>query len=274
MVDMGTGWNRFSLGMAFLALLVAGVMLTAASAIAEEKSLPVLRVAYTEFPPIEYRNADGKADGMVIELTRKVAREAGYEPEFIYLPVGRIYLYLRNGQVDVWPGLTGIPSLREDVLESWVRPVPVELNAWYVETTPPLTHFDDLRGRTVIVIGGYTYGGLLERLQEAGDITITEAPNHRSGIDMLKRNRGDYLLDYLRPVQEILTHPSDRLIRNSKVRTRNSAWLFSLASPRSSTLRDEFDDAYLRLAERGEVPPPRKISKGFFIPGFPEDLQP
>ncbi|MGM0768347.1 MAG: substrate-binding periplasmic protein [Pseudomonadota bacterium] len=253
---------------------MAGALLSPASAVAQEDERPLLRVAYTEFPPIEYRNAKGEADGLVMDLTRKVAAEAGYQPEFIYLPVGRIYLYLKNGTVDVWPGLTGIPSLREDVLESWVSPVPVQLNAWYVEGTPPLSHFDGLRGRTVIVISGYTYGGLLGKLEATGDIRITEAPNHRSGIDMLKRERGDYLLDYQRPVEEILRHPSDRLIRYSKVRTRNSAWLFSLASPRASTLRDEFDDAYLRLAERGEVPPVRELDKGFFIPGFPEDLQP
>ncbi|MBO6851791.1 MAG: hypothetical protein JJ867_15235 [Marinobacter sp.] len=39
-------------------------------------------------------------------------------------------------------------------------------------------------------------------------------------------------------------------------------------------LREAFDDAYLRLAERGEIPPVRELSTGFVIPGFPEDLAP
>lgn len=259
------------MGWVMVAVLVAGVLMMAGFARADS-SRPVLRVAYAEFPPIEYQNADGEAAGLFIDLTRKVAEEAGYTPDFVYLPVGRIYLYLKSGMIDVWPGLTGIPSLKDDVLESWVSPVPVQLSAWYVAGTPPLTHLDDLRGKMLIVIGGYTYGGLLERLQSYEDIRITEAPNHRSGIDMLKRKRGDYLLDYRQPVLEILTEPSDRVMRESEVRTRNGAWLFSLANPKASILREAFDDAYLRLVERGEVPPVRMPDTGSYIPGFPEDL--
>ncbi|WP_297797191.1 transporter substrate-binding domain-containing protein [uncultured Marinobacter sp.] len=256
-----------------MATLVVGVALMVTGGVQADDSRPVLRIAYAEFPPIEYRDADGEAAGLFIELTRKVAEEAGYTPDFLYLPVGRIYLYMKTGEIDVWPGLTAIPSLREEVLESWVRPIPVQLSAWHVDGTPPLTHLDDLRGKTVIVISGYTYGGLLQKLQSREDVHITEAPNHRAGVDMLKRQRGDYLLDYRQPVLDILNQPSDRVLRHSEVRTRHGAWLYSLANPRASILREEFDDAYQRLAERGEVPPAREFEQGYFIiPGFPEDL--
>lgn len=271
MISMGRQGCRLIMGRGMVAALVAGALMLAGFARADD-SRPVLKVAYAEFPPIEYRDADGEPAGVFIDLTRKVAEEAGYTLDFIYLPIGRIYLYMKSGTIDVWPGMTGIPSIRDDVLESWVRPIPVQLSAWYVEGTPPLTHLDDLRGKMLIVISGYTYGGLLDRLKSDEEIRITEAPNHRSGIDMLKRERGDYLLDYRQPVQEILTEPSDRVLKESTVRTRNGAWIFSLANPTASTLREEFDDAYLRLVERGEVPPARELNKGFFIPGFPEDL--
>lgn len=271
MKAMGRRCFRFFRVWALATMLVAAGLMVAGPAQADGDR-PVLRIAYAEFPPIEYRNADGEADGLFIDLTRKVAEEAGYTPDFIYLPVSRIYLYMQNGNIDVWPGMTGIPSLKDAVLETWVSPIPVQLSAWYVEGTPPLTHLDDLNGKALIVIGGYTYGGLLGRLEAFDNIDITEAPNHRSGIDMLKRNRGDYLLDYRQPVREILTHPSDRMLRDSEVRTRNGAWIFSLANPRAAILREEFDDAYLRLVERGEVPPARELNKGFFIPGYPEDL--
>jgi len=63
------------------------------------------------------------------------------------------------------------------------------------------------------------------------------------------------------------------VIRESEVRTRNTAWVFSLANPRAALLRNEFDDAYLRLVEKGELPPVREISSGYVIPGFPEDVR-
>ncbi|MGP9832159.1 substrate-binding periplasmic protein [Marinobacter sp. NSM] len=236
-------------------------------------SKKVVRVAYVEFPPITYRNAEGEPAGEFVEITKKVAAEAGYELEFFYLPVARTYLYLKDGTVDLWLGLSATPVLKDAVLESWISPIPVELSAWYRQDTEPLEHMDQLHGSMVILIGGYTYGGLRYWLEDQPDIRITEAPNHRSAVDMLKRKRGDYLLDYRQPVREILTHPSDAIIRESEVRSRNSAWMFSLASSRAAILREAFDDAYLRLAERGEVPPVRRFEKTFVLPGFPDEYR-
>ncbi|MEC7376456.1 MAG: transporter substrate-binding domain-containing protein [Pseudomonadota bacterium] len=233
---------------------------------------PILRVAYLEFPPITYQASDGQPAGSFIELTRKVAIEAGYQPEFIYLPVSRVYLYLINGLIDVWPGVTDVPVLAGNVLESWVSPAPVHLSAWYLEGVPPLTHFEQLLGKRVIVIGGYTYAGLLGWLEANPDIRITEAPNHRSAVDMLKRRRGDYLLDYRQPVREVLVSGADDGLRESEVRTRDLAWIFSLAHPRAALMRDEFDDAYLRLVEKGEVPPVRDLTGTYVIPGYPQEL--
>ena len=233
-------------------------------------SKKAVRVAYVEFPPITYRNSEGEPAGEFVEITRKVAAEAGYELEFIYLPVARTYLYLQNGTVDLWLGLSATPILSEAALESWSSPIPVELSAWYREDTEALMHMDQLHGTMVILISGYTYGGLRYWLEAQPDIRITEAPNHRSAVDMLKRKRGDYLLEYRQPVREILTHPSDAIIRESEVRSRNSAWMFSRASSRAAILREAFDDAYLRLAERGEVPPLRRFEKTFVLPGFPD----
>ncbi|CCG97274.1 conserved hypothetical protein; putative exported protein [Marinobacter nauticus ATCC 49840] len=232
-----------------------------------------IRVAYVEFPPVTYRDDRGEPAGEFVDITRKVAAEAGYQLEFIYLPVARTYLYLKNGTIDLWMGLTDIPALKDDIFESWISPIPVELSAWYLEGLPPVDHMDRLRNKTVILIGGYTYAGLRDWLTSQPDIQITEAPNHRSGLNMLKRHRGDYLLDYRQPVQETLSRTTDAEIRESEMRSRNGAWLFSLANPRAAILREAFDDAYLRLAEKGEVPPVRRFQKTYVVPGFPEQYR-
>lgn len=253
----------------FLMLAFAGTSVSAQ----EDTDRKTLRVAYLEFPPVTYQAADGTPAGSFIELTRKVAAEAGYEPEFIYLPVSRVYLYLNNGAIDVWPGVARVPDLQRRVLESRVSPFPVHLSAWYREDTPPLEHLDQLQQKRVIVIGGYTYAGLLSWLENDSGIQATEAPNHRSAVDMLKRKRGDYLLDYRQPVLDTLVKERDDIIRESKIRARNTAWIFSLANPGAASLRDGFDDAYLRLVERGELPPVRETIEGYIIPGYPEELR-
>lgn len=249
---------------------LAGVVLLAQQAHANGSPGDTVRIAFVEFPPITYRNAAGEPSGMFIDITRKVALEAGYTPEFLYLPVSRAYLYLENGQIDAWTGVSGVPALKGDVLESWASPMAVQLSAWYLAGKRPLQHFRQLQNKRVIVIGGYTYGGLLYWLEAEPSIRVTEAPNHRAALEMLKRSRGDYLLDYRQPVRDILKMPGDSQLRESEVRSRNLAWLFSLANPRAAILRDAFDDAYVRLAERGEVPPLRMLNQGFVVPGFPE----
>lgn len=258
----------FAARMAMLFAILAAISPAghAQADIAESK----VRIAYTEFPPAEYRNEQGEPAGFFVELTRKVVQEAGYKAEFIYLPVSRVYLYLKSGTVDLFPGLSGVPLLKYEVLESWVNVYPTRLNAWHLEDVEPLTHFDQLEGKTVIVIGGYTYGGLLTWLENSDDIRLTEAPNSRAALEMLKLKRGDYVLDYRETVGGMLTRPSDSKIRGSEVRSRYSAWLYSLANPRAAVLRENLDDAYLRLVDRGEAPPVRAFRAGFVIPGFPQ----
>jgi polar amino acid transport system substrate-binding protein len=251
-------------------LIFALVVLKPVSVLAETSDNRSLRIAYVEFPPITYQSSDGRAAGSFIELTRKIAVEAGYEPEFLFLPISRVYLYLRNGRIDVWPGSANVPALNGEVLETWVTPLATQLSAWYLEGTEPLIHFDQLQGKTVITIGGYTYGGLLYWLEAEDSIDVTEAPNYRAALEMLKLGRGHYLFGHRDPVVETLTMPKDEKIRESAIRLRNLTWLFSLANPRAAILREEFDDAYIRLAEKGEVPPIRKFGESFVIPGLPE----
>ncbi|MFV8572308.1 substrate-binding periplasmic protein [Marinobacter sp. SBS5] len=228
-----------------------------------------LRVAYMEFRPVTYQNAFGEPEGVMVGITEKVAKEAGYKLEFLYLPVSRAYLYLKKGTIDFALGLTEVPALNGAVIDSEINLVSVALSAWYREGQAPITHIDDFRDRVVILINGFTYGGLRSWLEQQDDIRITNAPNHRSAIDMLKRGRGDYLLDYRDPVLEELTKSRDLLIQESEIRTRKGAWLFSAATSRAEVLRAEFDAAYHRLAERGEVPPADTSEQPILLRGYP-----
>jgi polar amino acid transport system substrate-binding protein len=230
----------------------------------------ILQVGYTEFPPFTAQNSRGQATGEFIDITRKVIMEAGYASEFVFLPPSRMLLHLRNGKLDLAPTLNGTPLLMYETLESWVSPVTVELHAWHLNTTETLKTFDQVKNKRLIVISGYNYGGLMLWMEKQSDIDLTEAPNHRAAIDMLKRNRGDYVLDYFKPVQELLSAPGDENIYSTKLSSREGVWAFALSNPQASLLREQFDDAYIRLAEKGEVPPPRRLEPAYKIVGFPE----
>lgn len=228
-----------------------------------------LTVGYLDAPPVTFQSEEGRAEGIFIELTRRVAEEAGYDLEFRLLPISRTYHYLRTGGIDVWPGATDIPALKGEVLESFVSPYSFQLSAWGLESTPPVSHFDDLTGQTVILISGYTHSGLASALDASDEVTVIYARDHRAGVAMLKRGRGDYLLNFQQAVRAVLEEFPVPGIREYRVLARNAAWVFSLANPRSAQLRDEFDSAYLSLAERSEVPPRRPLTEEFVLPGLP-----
>ncbi|MDX1757795.1 MAG: transporter substrate-binding domain-containing protein [Marinobacter sp.] len=230
---------------------------------------PTLTVGYAEFPPLEYADDNDRAAGVFVALTRQVAKEAGYDLEFVYLPISRTYFYLKNGAIDLWPGLTQIPELQGHVLESDVSPLPVRLSVWSLDGMPPVTRFESFHDRVLILIAGYTYGGLREQLEQQESIRLTYAPNHLAALYMLQRNRGHYLLDYQYPVREVMKAYNITGVQEQEVRIRYTSWLFSRQNPDSERLRQAFDDAYRRLAARGEVPAPIARDADYLLPGFP-----
>lgn len=255
-------WLR-RLGLVMLCTLVLAGKLAAGPA------GPLLRVGYVEFPPFEYQDADGKPAGHFIELTRQVAQEAGYRLEFTYLPISRAYFSLVNGSIDLWPGLTRIPALSEAVVASRARPIEVQLSVWSLRIHPELTHFSDLQGKTLILIAGYTYGGLRDILMQDDSIRTTEAPSHEAALHMLGRGRGTHLLDYTHPIEAILPRVPIATLQQSPIRVRQAAWLVSRQRDDAVAIRDAFDAAYQRLVERGDVPPPPAPSTFRTLPGYP-----
>ena len=252
---------------------MTAILLAFASwASAEER--PLLRVGYVDFPPIEYRDDAGQPRGLLTDLTRKVAEAAGFDLQFLHLPVSRVYHFLDSGEIDLWPGMTRIPRLKEAAIASRISGFRVPLRAWHFDHLPPVDHFEDLSGRTVILITGYTYGGLRDYLYEREDIRVSETPTHRSAIEMLQRGRGDYLLNYEQPMLITLQESPVNGLQSTLVRYRYSAWLFSRQHPESEARIAAFEAAYQRLLEAGEVPEPY-VDEGpaqAILPGFPQSV--
>lgn len=213
-----------------------------------------LRIGYAEFAPIEYTDPQGKPAGSFIEITKKILEETGTEAEFISLPLARLYLYLINGDIDMWPGLKGVPSLAEHTIESDSVPTRIQLASWHLNTLPPIKKLDDMKGSRLILINGYTYGGLLAKFtaKDSGFVTLFTA-THSSGLQMMEKNRGDYLLDYLEPITETLkSHPIENL-QYTILHDREGAFVFSKKNPSAKRLQEMVDNTYYALVKRGEI---------------------
>jgi polar amino acid transport system substrate-binding protein len=215
---------------------------------------PVLRTGFVEFPPYNYVGEDGNAAGSWVEMTEQVATQAGYQIEWVYLPIARVYLYLRQGKIDLWPGVADIPMIAGSVYESSVTPMRVVLYAFHqkgVEAPPDL---DFLVGKPLILINGFSYMGVLKHLP-LEDKHLSEAPNHHAALRMLKLERGRYVLSYDAPIEAIAGSFSELELTGTPIFTARGAFVVSRFHPDAKTIVGQFNEAYVRLVESGQLTP-------------------
>jgi polar amino acid transport system substrate-binding protein len=238
--------------MFFLAAgVLAPVVLPAADSVDKR---PVLKTGFVEFPPFKYVDDEGNASGPWIEMTDKVAAEAGYRVQWVHLPIARVYLYLQNGEIDLWPGVAGIPAIQASVFESTVTPMEVVLYAFHRSSAEPPDSLEFLVGQPLILINGFSYLGVLEKLP-LKDSDLSYAPGHKSALRMLELGRGRYVLDYDEPVKAVQKEFSALNLTGTPIFEARGAFIVSRTLPDAKTVVNRFDQAYQRLMETGELAP-------------------
>jgi len=187
-------------------LLIAACCLALVSQplLAQEAGERTLRGAYIDFPPLSYTDDEGRASGEFIEMSNELMEDAGYAVEWQELPIGRIYRYLRDGEIDVWAGSSGVPYAESFTVEPDFQPMTIQLYAFHLPNTPAVDSVSDLLASQLILIRGYTYLGVLDEAIEHASTRYDLAPNHVSGMRMLREGRGDYLLDFKSPAMTAL----------------------------------------------------------------------
>jgi|AntRauTorcE11898_2_1112593.scaffolds.fasta_scaffold18126_2 polar amino acid transport system substrate-binding protein len=248
MIRLALVFLVFGFGMLF------SVALYAESAAVTEDHRPVLKAGFVEFPPFKYADEDGNASGPWVEMTEKVAAEAGYQVDWVHLPIARVYLYLKIGKIDFWPGVAGIPQIKNAVYESSVTPMRVVLYAFHQRHVKPLESLESLEDKPLILINGFTYLGALRHLS-LDDDDLSYAPDHESALRMLELGRGQYVLDYDEPIQAVKHEfPALDLIGTPIFKARG-AFIVSRSNPDAKTIVKQFDDAYDRLVKSGQLAP-------------------
>ncbi len=137
-----------------LALLAFALL--AAPQLHAQDARPSLNVGYYEFPPTSIPPRDGHAAGSGARLVRLLLERAGYRPAFRALPSARLYLGLQDGSVALWAGAAK-PELAADTLQARRVLGHVSLNLYYPAHHPAPRVPQDLAGRRLILISGYSY---------------------------------------------------------------------------------------------------------------------
>lgn len=232
----------------FAALLFSAPCL--AGSAADER--PTLTVGFSEFPPAIYSDAQGQAQGRVVEVTRRVLQQAGYKASFRALPSARLYAGLMDGSIDLWPGAAGKPELAAHTLETRHALSSIDLNLYHRRDTPApslANALAGLSGRGVILIGGYDYWPRINRIlnDPQREIRLHHTASHLSGLRMLEHQRGDFLLGYEMPVEHARQQLDMEPLPSITIKRVPVRFIISRYAPGSETLRDALDQAYEEL---------------------------
>lgn len=177
--------------------------------------LPALVLAQA-LPEIEYGapdqsvwttrvNAQGEPDNPLLDVAAALFSRAGIPWHGKSYPATRLFKYLQDGTPVQFSMLVRAPALQECCLWSRKPVTTAEIRAYHFGNQPTPKSRDDLAGKRVITIRGYSYAGLRDFIADPRNrIVNNESPTHAAAFRMLAGGRADYLIDYAGPANEVL----------------------------------------------------------------------
>lgn len=166
-------------------------------------------------PEIEYASPDqsvwttrvkegGEPDNPLLRVAGALFTKAGIPWHGKSYPAARLFTYLQDGTAQ-FSMLVRVPVLQDCCLFSKKPVTTAEIRAYRRTGTAPIKVKEDLAGKSVITIRGYSYGGLINFLaDERNHVTNHVTQAHASAFKMLESGRADYVIDYAGPANEVL----------------------------------------------------------------------
>ncbi|MGP4845479.1 substrate-binding periplasmic protein [Marinobacter sp. 1Y8] len=219
---------------------------------ASASKLPELRVGYIEFPPFNYTDESGEPAGPWVDMTETVAQSAGYTVKWMSLPIARVYLYLEQGNIDLWLGVADLPVLEGKVVESTSSPMSIRLMAFHKKGVPDITSVPELEGKRLLLIAGFTYLNILKNV-DLDPAKTAVAPNHHAALTMMQLGRADYLLNYDEPVYAEQRKFPELALEGAAIYQLRGAFVVSREHPDAQRVADRLDAAYQSLIASGQL---------------------
>lgn len=216
--------------------------------------------AYTDFPPFTYQDETGKITGFFHESVQQVLKEAGFDVvkdfKFVVLPNTRLYKDILSGAVTVNLGIPSVPALKDNVYIGDYPFFNIISKAYYIGEKAPITSKDQFAGKSIIVIRGYTYAGLIAILSNPENKCIlSEANTHESALKMLQSGRADYLLDYSAPVEAELNKRNVDGLKSTSLAVLPVYFIIGKAVPGGEALMKKLNSAHQSLIKKGILTP-------------------
>lgn len=214
-----------------------------------------IKIGYIEFPPMTYTDELGHPAGIIIDITSKTLKKAGYEWTAKSLPTKRMAKMLTKGQVQLWIGLSTLPEFKD---KTYIGKSVVEkliLRAYSLGNRKPILKQEDLIGQTILILRGYSYGGWINFIKDPlNQIKFIEFDSHEESfkaLDKFSKQKICYLLNYKHPSGIVLKKLNLSNIQFNDISSLNIHFVVTRQMPDAKIVLNRIENAFQQLQESG-----------------------
>ena len=244
---MPNAWRLRSLTMAAMAF----VLVVAHTPVQAE----TIKAAYVELPPYTYTVAAGSPQGNLIELLAKVSADAGYTYTAESAPARRLFQGVVDGQYDMFIGIKTAEAFQGTTVASNSVIAKIELHAWGLGAVPAIKAKEDLAGKQVIVLTGYSYGGWRSYMDDpANGVQMIEARTPEQALQLLTAGRAPLLLQYALPMAQALAARPTADLKSTVISSLDCHFVVSLKRSDAAAIVSKLDASFDKLKAAGKLP--------------------
>lgn len=213
-----------------------------------------IKIGYVEFPPMTYTDDQGRPAGVIIDITSKTLKRAGYQWTAMSLPAKRMAKMLTTGDIQLWIGLSTLPEFKgkTHVGKSVVKKL--VFRAYTMGKSKPILNRDDLFGQTVLILRGYSYGGRINYIKNpSNQVKFIEFDSHEGafkGLTLLsKRVQSCFLLNYKHPSEIVFKSGQYRNIQYNDISSFDIHFVVTRKMENAKTFLFNIENAFLQLKQ-------------------------
>lgn len=208
----------------------------------------VLHWAFMDFPPLVSLNEDGQPAGDLVTLMNKVSRVSGIQYQAHGFPNLRAIFNLNQDRNNFSIAVKELVTDKNQFVISAMPVATLQLQVEWKNTSSPIKSIAELKNKDLILLTGYTYGGLKETFSSLSKKVINVS-NHQRAITALEKGRGEYALTYKVASDHITTTSEKNKFNHIVIEELDLFFILNSNVKDARNVMKKLEEAYLSIAK-------------------------